>query len=188
MKGVKQPMGEVSMPRLSDTMQEGTIAQWLKQPGDEIKKGDILAEIETDKATMDLEAYEEGTLQQILVQVQRQLSRQAHRKQRRISRVRTRRPPESVSWARSKPPHWPVGWPKSIGSTFTRCKGRAPVAALYAMILRICLSNALRLLRPHPRQLPLHRRFLHLLRHRVHHLQRQRSASSLVYKCSSPAG
>jgi len=68
MKGVKQPMGEVSMPRLSDTMQEGTIAQWLKQPGDEIKKGDILAEIETDKATMDLEAYEEGTLQQILVQ------------------------------------------------------------------------------------------------------------------------
>src|SRR6266699_1716881 len=220
MKGVKQPRGEVSMPRLSDTMQEGTIAQWLKQPGDESKKGDILAEIETDKATMDLEAYEEGTLQQILVQegetvpigqalaligmgavvqspvpaagpmeqVQRQLSRQAHRKQRRISRVRTRRPPESVSWARSKPPHWPVGWPKSIGSTFTRCKGRAPVAALYAMILRICLSNALRLLRPHPRQLPLHRRFLHLLRHRVHHLQRQRSASSLVYKCSSPAG
>lgn len=61
-------MGEVTMPRLSDTMQEGTIAQWLKKPGDEIKKGDILAEIETDKATMDLEAYEEGTLQQILVQ------------------------------------------------------------------------------------------------------------------------
>jgi pyruvate dehydrogenase E2 component (dihydrolipoamide acetyltransferase) len=49
-------------------MQEGTIARWLKSPGDEIKKGDILAEIETDKATMDLEAYEAGTLQQILVQ------------------------------------------------------------------------------------------------------------------------
>ncbi len=61
-------MSEVTMPRLSDTMQEGTIARWLKKPGDEIKKGDILAEIETDKATMDLEAYDAGTLQQILVQ------------------------------------------------------------------------------------------------------------------------
>jgi len=61
-------MSEVNMPRLSDTMQEGTVARWLKKPGDEIKKGDILAEIETDKATMDLEAYEAGTLQQILVQ------------------------------------------------------------------------------------------------------------------------
>jgi pyruvate dehydrogenase E2 component (dihydrolipoyllysine-residue acetyltransferase) len=61
-------MSEVTMPRLSDTMQEGTIAHWLKKAGDEVKKGDILAEVETDKATMDLEAYEAGTLQQILVQ------------------------------------------------------------------------------------------------------------------------
>ncbi|HEY6408900.1 MAG TPA: biotin/lipoyl-containing protein, partial [Ktedonobacteraceae bacterium] len=61
-------MSEITMPRLSDTMQEGTIARWLKKAGDEIKKGDTLAEIETDKATMDLEAYEEGTLQQVLVQ------------------------------------------------------------------------------------------------------------------------
>src|SRR5215470_657125 len=61
-------MSEITMPRLSDTMEEGTIARWMKSPGDEIKKGDILAEIETDKATMDLEAYEAGTLQQILVQ------------------------------------------------------------------------------------------------------------------------
>ena len=61
-------MSEITMPRLSDTMEEGTIGRWLKKPGDEIKKGDILAEIETDKATMDLEAYEAGTLQQILVQ------------------------------------------------------------------------------------------------------------------------
>jgi pyruvate dehydrogenase E2 component (dihydrolipoamide acetyltransferase) len=68
MKGVSETMSEVNMPRLSDTMQEGTIAHWLKKLGDEIKKGDILAEIETDKATMDLEAYEEGTLQKILVQ------------------------------------------------------------------------------------------------------------------------
>jgi pyruvate dehydrogenase E2 component (dihydrolipoamide acetyltransferase) len=49
-------------------MEEGTIARWLKKPGDQVNKGDILGEIETDKATMDLEAYESGTLQQILVQ------------------------------------------------------------------------------------------------------------------------
>jgi pyruvate dehydrogenase E2 component (dihydrolipoamide acetyltransferase) len=60
-------MSEVSMPRLSDTMQEGTIARWLKKPGDEIKKGDVLAEIETDKATMDLESFDSGILEQILV-------------------------------------------------------------------------------------------------------------------------
>jgi len=60
-------MSEVTMPRLSDTMQEGTIAQWLKKPGDPVKKGDVMAEIETDKATMDLEAYDAGVLEQILV-------------------------------------------------------------------------------------------------------------------------
>ena len=60
-------MSEVTMPRLSDTMQEGTIARWLKKPGEEIKKGDVLAEIETDKATMDLEAFDAGVLEQILV-------------------------------------------------------------------------------------------------------------------------
>jgi pyruvate dehydrogenase E2 component (dihydrolipoamide acetyltransferase) len=49
-------------------MQEGTIAHWLKKPGDEVKKGDTLAEIETDKATMELEAYDSGVLEQILVQ------------------------------------------------------------------------------------------------------------------------
>lgn len=61
-------MPEITMPRLSDTMQEGTIARWLKKPGDKVNKGDILGEIETDKATMDLEAYDAGTLEQILVQ------------------------------------------------------------------------------------------------------------------------
>src|SRR5438128_1397054 len=61
-------MPEITMPRLSDTMEEGTIARWLKKPGDKVNKGDILGEIETDKATMDLEAYETGVLEQILVQ------------------------------------------------------------------------------------------------------------------------
>lgn len=52
----------ILMPRLSDTMTEGVIAAWHKKPGDAVKKGDLLAEIETDKATMDLESYQEGTL------------------------------------------------------------------------------------------------------------------------------
>lgn len=52
----------ILMPRLSDTMTEGVIAAWHKTPGDQVKKGDLLAEIETDKATMELESYQEGTL------------------------------------------------------------------------------------------------------------------------------
>ena len=61
-------MPEVFMPRLSDTMQEGAIDSWRKQVGDEVHKGDVLAEIETDKALMELEAYDEGVLTAILVQ------------------------------------------------------------------------------------------------------------------------
>ena len=60
-------MADVIMPRLSDTMEEGSVAKWLKQPGDHVETGDIIAEIETDKAVMELEAYESGVLQQILV-------------------------------------------------------------------------------------------------------------------------
>ncbi|MBC7874536.1 MAG: E3 binding domain-containing protein, partial [Ferruginibacter sp.] len=52
----------VLMPRLSDTMEEGVIAAWHKKVGDAVKKGDVLAEIETDKATMELESYKNGTL------------------------------------------------------------------------------------------------------------------------------
>ncbi len=52
----------IRMPKMSDTMTEGTIVAWHKKEGDTVKSGDILAEVETDKATMDLEAYEEGTL------------------------------------------------------------------------------------------------------------------------------
>ena len=58
---------EILMPALSPTMEEGTLARWLKKEGDTVKAGDILAEIETDKATMEFEAVDEGTLGQILV-------------------------------------------------------------------------------------------------------------------------
>ena len=52
----------IKMPRLSDTMEEGTVASWLKKKGDKVEEGDILAEIETDKATMEFESFYEGTL------------------------------------------------------------------------------------------------------------------------------
>ena len=58
---------EIKMPALSPTMEEGTLAKWLVKEGDSVKSGDILAEIETDKATMEFEAIDEGTIAQILV-------------------------------------------------------------------------------------------------------------------------
>lgn len=58
----------VNMPRLSDTMEEGVVAKWIKKVGDAVKEGDILAEIETDKATMEFESFYEGTLLHIGIQ------------------------------------------------------------------------------------------------------------------------
>ena len=55
---------EIKMPALSPTMTEGNLAKWLKQEGDEVAAGDIIAEIETDKATMEVEAVDEGKLGQ----------------------------------------------------------------------------------------------------------------------------
>lgn len=60
----------IRMPKMSDTMEEGVIVAWRKQEGDTIKAGDLLAEVETDKATMELEAYEDGTLLYIGVKEQ----------------------------------------------------------------------------------------------------------------------
>ena len=60
-------MIEIKMPRLSDTMEEGAISTWRKQPGDTVAIGDVLVEIETDKAVMEYEAYQAGTLAEILI-------------------------------------------------------------------------------------------------------------------------
>lgn len=59
---------QIEMPKLSDTMTEGTLIKWHKKVGDSVEIGDILAEVETDKATMEMEAFDEGTLSEILVQ------------------------------------------------------------------------------------------------------------------------
>lgn len=58
----------ITMPKMSDTMEEGVIASWLKKEGDKVSSGDILAEVETDKATMELEAYEDGVLLHVAVE------------------------------------------------------------------------------------------------------------------------
>ena len=58
---------EILMPALSPTMEEGTLSKWLVKEGDQVSSGDLLAEIETDKATMEIEAVEEGTIVKLLV-------------------------------------------------------------------------------------------------------------------------
>src|SRR5207244_3969849 len=58
---------EILMPALSPTMTEGNLAKWLKKEGDEVRSGDVLAEIETDKATMEVEAVDDGRIGKILV-------------------------------------------------------------------------------------------------------------------------
>src|SRR5437773_10480751 len=57
----------ILMPALSPTMEKGNLAKWLKKEGDTVKAGDVIAEIETDKATMEVEAVDEGTVARILV-------------------------------------------------------------------------------------------------------------------------
>ena len=58
---------EIKMPALSPTMEEGTLAKWLVKEGDTVKAGDLMAEIETDKATMEFEAVDEGVVEKIVV-------------------------------------------------------------------------------------------------------------------------
>ena len=58
---------DILMPALSPTMEEGKLSKWVKKEGDKVKSGDVLCEIETDKATMEVEAVDEGTLTKILV-------------------------------------------------------------------------------------------------------------------------
>ncbi len=60
-------MTDILMPALSPTMEEGTLAKWHVKVGDQVKSGDVIAEIETDKATMEVEAVDEGVISEILV-------------------------------------------------------------------------------------------------------------------------
>src|SRR5215213_3858562 len=71
----------ILMPALSPTMEKGNLAKWLKKEGEKVKPGDVIAEIETDKATMEVEAVDEGTLAKIVVP---ELRRAKHRKLPRL--------------------------------------------------------------------------------------------------------
>ena len=132
----------ILMPALSPTMEEGTLAKWLKKEGDKVKSGDVIAEIETDKATMEVEAVDEGTLGKIVV-AGRHRGREGQRRRspccsgkartpsaigahRRRSRPRPSRPkpsrpsqaPPSSRKRRRRPPQ-PAAAPRS------RCERRA---------------------------------------------------------------
>ncbi|MCX6375434.1 MAG: 2-oxo acid dehydrogenase subunit E2, partial [Armatimonadetes bacterium] len=61
-------MTQITMPKMSDTMEEGRIVRWLKHEGDSVTEGEPVAEIETDKANVEMESFQSGVLQQILVQ------------------------------------------------------------------------------------------------------------------------
>jgi len=60
---------DLLMPQLSPTMTEGRLAKWLRKPGDAIKAGDVVAEVETDKATMEVEASEDGVIHQFVAEL-----------------------------------------------------------------------------------------------------------------------
>src|SRR5439155_21804527 len=60
-------MPEITMPQLSDTMTEGTVVKWHKKEGDKVREGEKIADVETDKAVMEMESFESGTLAKILV-------------------------------------------------------------------------------------------------------------------------
>ena len=75
---------EILMPALSPTMEEGKLAKWLVKEGDNITSGDIIAEIETDKATMEVEAVDEGTVGRLLVERGQHSTRQAVESEGRI--------------------------------------------------------------------------------------------------------
>ena len=82
---------EILMPALSPTMEEGTLAKWLVKEGDTVSSGDILAEIETDKATMEFEAVDEGTIGKILIERGHRGREGQHRHRRAAGRRRERR-------------------------------------------------------------------------------------------------
>src|SRR5437867_5170462 len=124
-------MPDVTMPKLSDTMEEGKILRWLKQPGDRVAIGDVLAEVETDKANMELEAFDEGVLSEVRVKegesapVGAVIAVLASAEQGKGTSRPTAPPPES----RTKPePAKPAPRPAEAPSGAVRGEGRAEAA------------------------------------------------------------
>ncbi len=107
---------EIRMPALSPTMTEGNLARWLKKEGDEVHAGDVIAEIETDKATMEYEAADEGRIGKIIVPEGKpnQLPRLRHNRQQPGPSGLL--PLRSMA-AASSPAPWPDAWRSRPGST-----------------------------------------------------------------------
>ena len=114
---------ELKMPALSPTMEEGTLAKWLVKEGDKVASGDILAEIETDKATMEFEAVDEGTVAKILVPE----GSEGVKVGAPIAELTT----PSIRWrCSSSMAAWtPPNWTKSCGSTIPSTSMLPPVLA-----------------------------------------------------------
>ena len=92
-------MPEIQMPKLSDTMTEGTLVSWKKKIGDEVAAGEVLAEIETDKATMEWEATDDGVLKKIYVEEGGKVNvGDACRRGRKSPRRRRRKGEGQKSW------------------------------------------------------------------------------------------
>jgi hypothetical protein len=79
----------VELPRLSDTMEEGVIAKWRVKVGDKVKRGQVIAEIETDKATMEFESFDAGVVLKLIADRGRDDCRSARRSRCSVSQVRT---------------------------------------------------------------------------------------------------
>jgi pyruvate dehydrogenase E2 component (dihydrolipoamide acetyltransferase) len=113
---------DIVMPLLSPSMTEGTLVKWLKKEGDAVKSGDVLAEVETDKATMDLEAFDSGILRKILVQEGTKVPVQS-----RIGIIGTK--DEKID---ESAPGAPVAVPAATAAPAAKEEAKAPVAATTA--------------------------------------------------------
>jgi pyruvate/2-oxoglutarate dehydrogenase complex dihydrolipoamide acyltransferase (E2) component len=144
-------MPDITMPKMGFDMQEGTIVRWLKKPGDEVRRGEPIAEIETDKVTIEIEAFESGTLTEIVVQEGQSAPvnaviarldggngsqapvpvaaapavspacRRCRLRLRRFPKHRRLRQSLRRTLVTSAHPRWRVGWRVSTASTFARC-------------------------------------------------------------------
>ena len=123
---------QILMPALSPTMTEGKLARWLKHEGDEVRAGDVIAEIETDKATMEVEAVDEGKLTRILVagghrgRLGQQPDRRAERRRRRRRRSRGARPATNMPQHPAPPA---AAQPGEIGQVAKQAEDHGAVAA-----------------------------------------------------------
>ena len=119
---------ELKMPALSPTMEEGTLAKWLVKEGDNVAAGDLLAEIETDKATMEFEAVDEGTISRIVVPEAARPVRASPRRRRPLRKgsPRPRRRPRRTREIASRRARWRGGWPSRRAWTFRASRAPAP--------------------------------------------------------------